>query len=131
MKRTLLALCSLALAAAPVLAGPVYLPGASHVTDGAYVRSTELWVTNPDTAVQGFVVRFLSGNTNGTLRVAGDEITLLVDQRVWDKVGQNKARLGVNLLLGESLYSRVGGDEERYWRLYNRWQSQMWRVEQR
>ena len=36
-----------------------------------------------------------------------------------------------NLLLGESLYSRVGGDEERYWRLYNRWQSQMWRVEQR
>ena len=73
MKRTLLALCTLALAAAPVLAGPVYLPGAIHVTDGAYVRSTELWVTNPDTAVQGFVVRFLSGNTNGTLRVAGDE----------------------------------------------------------
>ena len=32
MKRTLLALCTLALAAAPVLAGPVYLPGAIHVT---------------------------------------------------------------------------------------------------
>ncbi len=65
------------------------------------------------------------------LRVAGEEITLLVDQRVWDKVGQDKARLGANLLLGEALYSRVGGDKERYWRLYNRWQSQMWRVEQR
>ena len=60
MKRTLLALCTLALAAAPVLAGPVYLPGAIHVTDGAYVRSTELWVTNPDTAVRGLASAILA-----------------------------------------------------------------------
>ena len=74
MKRILLALCTLALAAAPVLAGPVYLPAAINQTDGAYAQVTELWVTNPDTAIQGFVVRYISGTANGTIRVAGDEI---------------------------------------------------------
>jgi len=73
MKRTLLALCTLSLIAAPVAAGPVYLPGAIHETDGAYLRATELWVTNPDTVVQGFVVRYLAAATNGTVRSDGDE----------------------------------------------------------
>ena len=73
MKRALLALCTLAFAAAPVLAGPVYLPGAINETDGAYVRATELWVTNPDTAIQGFVVRYIAATANGTVRTAGDE----------------------------------------------------------
>ena len=73
MKRTLLALCTLALAAAPVLAGPVYLPAAINQTEGAYTQVTELWATNPDTAIQGFVVRYISGTANGTIRVAGDE----------------------------------------------------------
>ena len=65
------------------------------------------------------------------LKTAGDEITLFVDQRVWDKVGQDKAKMGVNLLLGDALYSRVGGDEGRYWRIYNALQGAMWRVERR
>ena len=73
MKRALLALCTLAFAAAPVLAGPVYLPGAINETDGAYVRATELWVTNPDTAIQGFVVRYIAATADGTVRSAGDE----------------------------------------------------------
>ena len=65
------------------------------------------------------------------LKTAGDEITLFVDQKVWDKVGQDKAKMGVNLLLGEALYGRVGGDEGRYWKIYNGLQAQMWRVERR
>ena len=73
MKRSLLALAALALAAAPALAGPVYLPGAIHELDGAYVRTTELWATNPDTVIQGFVVRNLAAATNGTIRTSGDE----------------------------------------------------------
>ena len=73
MKRSLLALCTLALAAAPALAGPVYLPAAINETDGAYVRATELWVTNPDTQIQGFVVRYLSDVSDGTVRSDGDE----------------------------------------------------------
>ena len=74
MQRTLLALCTLALAAAPVLAGPVYLPGAINEVDGAYVRSTEIWVTNPDVGVQGFVARRIPAGTNGTVRTPGDEL---------------------------------------------------------
>lgn len=73
MNRALLALAALALAAAPAVAGPVYLPAAVHETDGAYVRATELWVTNPDTVIQGFVVRYISNNANGTVRAQGDE----------------------------------------------------------
>lgn len=73
MKLALKALCCLALAAAPLAAGPVYLPVAFNFTDGAYVRSTGLWVTNPDTAVQGFVVRYLPALTDGTTREDGDE----------------------------------------------------------
>jgi hypothetical protein len=73
MKRSLLALAALALSAAPALAGPVYLPAAVREIDGAYVRATELWVTNPDTVIQGFVVRYISGGANGTVRVSGDE----------------------------------------------------------
>ena len=65
------------------------------------------------------------------LKTDGDEITLFVDPRVWDKVGQDKAKMGVNLLLGEALYSRVGGDEGRYWKIYNSLQGAMWRVERR
>ena len=38
MKRTLLALCTLALAAAPVLAGPVYLPAVINETDAPMFR---------------------------------------------------------------------------------------------
>jgi len=73
MKRALLALCTLALAAAPAVAGPVYLPAAIHETDGAYSRATELWVTNPDTVIQGFIVRYLAAVSDGTVRTAGDE----------------------------------------------------------
>lgn len=73
MKRSLLALAALALAAAPALAGPVYLPGAIREIDGAYVRTTELWATNPDTVIQGFVVRNLAATANGTVRTNGDE----------------------------------------------------------
>ncbi len=73
MKRSLLALAALALAAAPALAGPVYLPGAINEADGGYIRSTEFWATNPDTAIQGFVVRFIAATANGTVRTTGDE----------------------------------------------------------
>ena len=31
-------------------------------------------MTNPDTAIQGFVVRYISATSNGTVRAAGDEI---------------------------------------------------------
>ena len=73
MKRSLFALAALALAAAPALAGPVYLPGAIREIDGAYVRATELWATNPDSVIQGFVVRNLAATSNGTVRTEGDE----------------------------------------------------------
>ncbi|MEO7794428.1 MAG: hypothetical protein ABIV06_06600 [Thermoanaerobaculia bacterium] len=73
MKHTLIALATLALAAAPAVAGPVYLPAAVNEVDGAYTRMTDLWVTNPDAAIQGFVVRYLPETSNGTTRVAGDE----------------------------------------------------------
>ncbi len=73
MKRALLALSMLALAAAPVAASPIYLPAAIHETDGAYTRATELWVTNPDTLTQGFVVRYIATNADGTVRTEGDE----------------------------------------------------------
>ena len=75
MKRTLQVLCGLALAAAPLAAaGPVYLPVAINEVDGAYQRVTELWVTNPDSAIQGFVIRNLTTATDGTTREAGDEL---------------------------------------------------------
>ncbi|MEO8197099.1 MAG: hypothetical protein ABI689_10280, partial [Thermoanaerobaculia bacterium] len=51
----------------------VYLPGAINEADGGYVRSTEFWATNPDTAIQGFVVRYIAATANGTVRTAGDE----------------------------------------------------------
>ncbi|MGE0639381.1 MAG: hypothetical protein AB7G12_16115 [Thermoanaerobaculia bacterium] len=74
MKPTLRTLACLLLAAAPALAGPVYVPVALNYTSGAYTRSTDIWVTNPDTAVQGFVVRYLQSLSDGTTRTDGDEI---------------------------------------------------------
>jgi hypothetical protein len=74
MKRFLQVACGLALAAAPLAAGPVYLPVALNEIDGAYQRTTEVWVTNPDGAIQGFVVRRISSGGDGTLRTTGDEI---------------------------------------------------------
>src|SRR5688572_6001045 len=74
MKRTLLTVCGLALAAAPLAAGTVYVPVAINETEGAYKRTTEVWATNPDAAIQGFVIRRLASSTNGTTRVSGDEI---------------------------------------------------------
>ena len=75
MKRFIQVLCGLALAAAPVAAtGPVYVPLAINEVDGAYHRTTEVWVTNPDSVVQGFVMRRLATATNGTTRAAGDEL---------------------------------------------------------
>lgn len=74
MKRTLLAVCGLALAAAPLAAGPVYVPVALNETDGAYRRTVDVFVTNPDSSVQGFVVRYLAASTDGTTREDGDEI---------------------------------------------------------
>ncbi len=73
MKRTLLSLAILALAAAPAVAGPVYLPAAVNEVDGAYTRTTDLWVTNPDAVIQGFVVRYIAATANGTSRTTGDE----------------------------------------------------------
>ncbi len=74
MKRLLLAACSLALAAAPAFAGPVYLPVAINEVDGIYQHVTELWATNDDDVVQGFVIRYLTSVTDGTTREEGDEI---------------------------------------------------------
>ena len=73
MKRTLLALCTLALAAAPAVAGPVYLPAAINEADGGYVRTTEFWATNPDSVIQGFVVRYIAATASGIVRTTGDE----------------------------------------------------------
>ena len=74
MKRTLLALCTLALAAAPVLAGPVYLPAAIHETDGAYVRSDRALGDQSGYRRAGIRRALpLRQHANGTLRVAGDE----------------------------------------------------------
>lgn len=70
------ALCVIALsalAAAPLAAGPIYLPIGLHETDGGYVRNTDIWVTNPDTVTQGFVVRYIAQLANGTTRTQGDE----------------------------------------------------------
>lgn len=74
MKRSLLLLCCLALGAAPVLAGPVYVPLAINEVDGIYTHTTEVWATNPDDVVQGFVIRYISSVTDGTTREEGDEI---------------------------------------------------------
>jgi hypothetical protein len=74
MKRTLLSLAIVALAAAPpAYAGTVYLPAAVNEVDGAYTRTTDLWVTNPDAIIQGFVVRYIVATSNGTTRTTGDE----------------------------------------------------------
>src|SRR6187200_2467521 len=66
-------LALLVAAAAPLAAGAIYLPIALHEVDGAYSRTTEVWVTNPDTVIQGFVVRYLTSLTDGTVRAPGDE----------------------------------------------------------
>lgn len=73
-KSALKMLFCLALVAVPLAAGPLYLPTALNQTAGAYLRSTDVWVTNPDFVVQGFVVRYLPTLTDGTERTAGDEI---------------------------------------------------------
>src|SRR6188768_267600 len=64
---------ALLVAAAPLAAGPIYLPVALYEVDGAYVRATEVWVTNPDAMIQGFVVRYLPTHNDGTVRTPGDE----------------------------------------------------------
>ncbi len=74
MKRSLLLLCCFALAATPVLAGPVYVPLAIRDGGQPYVHVTEVWATNPDDVVQGFVIRYLSSLTDGTTREEGDEV---------------------------------------------------------
>ena len=77
MKR-LLRIATLALwsaaAAAPLAAGPIYVPIVVDEIDGAYQRSTDLWVTNPDAAIQGFVIRRISAAADGTVRATGDEL---------------------------------------------------------
>ncbi|MEO8276105.1 MAG: hypothetical protein ABI639_07780 [Thermoanaerobaculia bacterium] len=73
IRNAALALLAAAAVAAPLVAGPIYLPLALHETDGAYVRNSDLWVTNPDAVTQGFVVRYIAALANGTTRTAGDE----------------------------------------------------------
>ncbi len=67
------ALCAAAAAAAPLSAGPIYLPIAIHEIDGGFVRNTDVWVTNPDSVTQGFVVRYIATLTDGTARIDADE----------------------------------------------------------
>jgi len=75
MKKFLQVMCGLALAAAPLAAvGPVYVPTAINEVDGAYQRVTEVWVTNPDSAIQGFVMRRIGTGADGTGRTPGDEL---------------------------------------------------------
>jgi hypothetical protein len=59
-------LLSLGAAAAPAVAGTVFVPLASNISNGGAGYATKVWVSNPDSATHHFTTTFIQEGTDGT-----------------------------------------------------------------